>query len=144
MATQSVQKNPAGPFWPLGAILVPTPGTPVRLTSLIDPNNYNPPEQPTLPQSAEYTVRAQQLCLQGFTPTTHGMTANTGNVYLIQKGGAGSNNRDDYGSIIAVIQPGGTIFLASSALNRNVFSPYELWVDADNASDALLVTLIIQ
>ena len=146
MATQSIQKDRQGPDWPLGTIVVVTPGTPVSIMSLVDPNNLNAPGTPTPGTSGadEYTVRAQQICFQGFKANTHGLQANTGNIYIVRKGVQGAGNRDDYGSIVAVIPSGLTMWLASAALNRNVFSPYRYFIDADNANDACQVTLLIQ
>ena len=140
----SVQQNPQGPLWPLGNIAVATPGTPVRITSLVDPTAVNAPESATSPTSDEYTRRAQQITFQGFKANTDGLQPNTGNVYIILKGGKGSNNRDDTGSIIWVLQPGQTWTLGSSALNRNVFSLYQFYIDADNAADGAQVSAIIQ
>lgn len=146
----SIQKDRNGPDWPLGVIVVATPGTPVGIMKLVDPNSYNAPETavpqvPPLP-SNEYTVAAQQIMFQGFKKdVTHGLTMNTGNIYVVRRGqGTGAGNRDDYGSIVAVISPGATFFLASAPLNLNVFSPYRYFIDGDNADDAAVVTLIIQ
>jgi hypothetical protein len=40
-----IQKNRFGPFWPLGSIVVVTPGTPVNMMSLVDPSLINAPSQ---------------------------------------------------------------------------------------------------
>jgi hypothetical protein len=142
-----VQKQPAGPFWPLGSIVVVTPGTPVRITSLIDPTNINAPETATSSSSDEYTRRANQIIIQGVkTNGGTGTTNNTGNIYVIVKGSPspGSNNRTDMGCIVLTVASGQTAVLAASPLNRDAFTPYQLWIDADNANDAATVTLIIQ
>jgi|SRR5271154_6358767 len=152
MATQSVHKNKQGPVWPLGLIVNVTPGTPVGIMSLVDPLTYNAPEQATLPQSAEYSERAYQInftaCKAG---AAHGLQINTGNIYIMMKGVAGVGNRDDYGSCVAVLPPGATtgisfptFALTAAALNADVFSPYQFYIDADNAGDSCLVTLNIQ
>ena len=158
MATQSVQKNKQGPVWPLGLIVVPTPGTPIQITSLVDPpitgalSGANAPEQLTIPQSAEYSERCYELiftaCKAG---ATHGLQANTGNIYICMKGVQGAGNRDDFGSIVMVLPQGAatagpfpTFKLTASALNRDVFSPYQFFIDADNSGDSCLVTLNIQ
>jgi hypothetical protein len=144
--TNSIQKNPQGPFWPLGAVTVVAPGTPVNMMFNIDPNNYNAPETATVPQSAEYTVRAQQIIIQGMKSNSGaGLVNNTGNIYVVMKGvGSGTGNRADTGSIVLTVPSGTTGVLASAPLVRNVFSPYELYIDADNAGDAAQVTLLIQ
>ena|ERR1700678_709101 len=148
MATQSVQKDYQGPDWPLGTIVVATPGTPVNIMSLVDPSNFAAPQTSATyaasNQTPEYTVRAQQMIFAGFKATTHGLVPNTGNIYIVRKGVQGAGNRDDYGSMVYVLQPGLILFLGSAALNRNVFNPYRYSIDADNASDAALVTLLIQ
>jgi hypothetical protein len=147
MATQSVQKDKQGPDWPLGLIVVATPGTPVGIMSLVDPTGVNDPSTatPGISGADEYTVRAQQIMIQGFKAgASHGLANNTGNIYVVRKGVQGAGNRDDYGSIVATITPGLTLFLASAPFNRNVWSPYRYFIDADNASDAALCMLIIQ
>ena len=149
MATQSVQKDYQGPDWPLGFIDVVTPGTPVSIMSLVDPNNYAAPNTPTSGTSVntntpEYTVRAQQIMFMGYKPNTHGLQTNAGLVYIMRKGVQGAGNRDDYGSLVKVLAPGETFFLSSAALNKDVYSPYRYYLDADNGGDGALVTLIMQ
>ena len=46
--------------------------------------------------------------------------------------------------MVVTIAPGQTFILASAPVNKDVFSPYDYWIDADNANDSCLVTLIIQ
>jgi hypothetical protein len=143
----SVYQDKQGPDWPLGFIKVATPGTPVELMSLVDPTGVNDPNAVTSSTSDEYTPRCQQIQIQAFKPgATHGMQLNAGNVYIVRDDGAGggSGNRDDPGAIVTILAPGQTYFLASAPVNRNVFSPYRYSVDADNANDGVLVTLIIQ
>jgi hypothetical protein len=145
----SVHQDKQGPLWPLGNIIVPTPGTPVRITSLVDSTNVNAPETPT-PGTAgadEYTTRAQQIIFQGVTPGAGppALKNNTGLLYILKRGaGGGTGNKTDLGTIIAVVAPGATFILGSAALNRNVFNPYEYFVDVDTANDAAQVTLVIQ
>lgn len=144
----SIQIDPQGPDWPIGFIKVVTPGTPVGLMSVVDPNGVNDPSTATPGTSgaAEYTIRAQQIMIQALKPgASHGTTFNTGNVYIMRKGaGSGLGNRDDTGSIVATLNPGQTFFMSSAALNHNVWSPYRYSVDADNANDGVFVTLIMQ
>jgi hypothetical protein len=143
-----IQKCPNGPFWPLGNIAVSTPGTPVNMMSIVDPNLVNAPSAPTpgTVGANEYTVRCQQIIIQGMKSNAgSGLTNNTGNIYIIQKGPAsGSNNRTDTGAIIITVSSGLTAVIASAPMNRNVFNPYLLYVDADNALDGAQVTLIIE
>jgi hypothetical protein len=142
----SINKDRQGPDWPLGFIAVVTPGTPVEVMSLVDPApEPNEPETATSATSDEYTVRAQQILFQAYKPgASHGMQNNTGNIYIVRDAAGGSGNRDDTGGIVAVLTPGQTLTLASAPLNRNVFSPYRYRIDADNAGDGALVTLIVQ
>ena len=142
-----VRKDYHGAVWPLGLIGNSpqiTPGTPVGIMSLVDPNSVNDPNQTTTTGSNEFTVRAQQIEFQAFKAAAHGLQNNTGNIYIIKRGGSGSANRDDYGTIITCLTPGQTFFLASAPLNRNVFSPYDYQIDCDSAGDSCLVSLIIQ
>jgi len=151
----SVRKDFQGPIWPLGLIVVATPGTPVNIMSLVDPgladdpNNLSPGSlRSPLP---EYAVRAQQIMFQG-VKAAGGTTSNSGNVYIMRRGGTllsppggvSANNRTDYGTMVLALGAGLTFFLASAPLNRNVFSPYDYAIDADNAGDSCLVSLIIQ
>jgi hypothetical protein len=138
-----------GPDWPLGFIAVPTPGTPVPIMSNVDAANANAPQTltPPVPNSAtrpsnEYTATCQQIMFQGYkagaAPPAGAM--NTGLVYIVRKGGS----KTDLGTIVKILAPGETFFLASAALNLNVLSPYRYEIDADNAADGALVTLIVQ
>jgi hypothetical protein len=143
----SVRKDFNGPIWPLGLIVVAAPGTPVNIMSLVDPgladdpNNLSPGSlRSPLP---EYAVRAQQIIFQG-VKAAGGTGNNTGNIYIMRRGGTGSNNRTDYGTMVLALGAGLTFFLASAPMNRNVFSPYDYAIDADNAGDSCLVSLIIQ
>jgi len=150
MATQSVQKDIQGPDWPLGLIAVAAAGTPVGIMSLVDPNSYNSPNTASSVNTAEYTVRAYGIlfvaCKAG---ASHGLQANTGNIYICRKGVQGAGNRDDYGSIVTFLPPGSStvpssFFLLAAPLNRDVFSPYRYYIDADNNGDSCLVTLVMQ
>ena len=143
----SIMKDKHGPVWPLGNIIVAAAGTPVNIMSLVDSTLRDAPETGT--QTAvgyEFTNRAQQIIFQAFKAGAGppSLAVNTGNIYIIKKGGSGSLNATDKGAIIAVLTPGQTFTLASAPLNRNVFSPYEYYIDADTTNDACQVTLIIQ
>ena len=142
----SVQLDFQGPDWPLGFVAVATPGTPISFMFNVDPANTNSPNSPTSATSQEYTVRAEEILVQAIRPgASHGMQLNIGNVYILRAPTAGaSGNRDDPGSLVAMLLPGQTLFLTAAALNRNVWSPYRYYVDADNAGDGVIVTLIIQ
>ena len=125
-----------GPDWPLGFIEVAVPGTPVKLTSLVDPTDARAPEART----SEYSPRCQQILLQAFKPgVAHGMQVNAGFVYIVRKGG----DRDDYGTIVKVLSPGESFYLASAPSVKDVFSPYRYYVDGDNAGDGVLAVLLI-
>lgn len=145
----SVQRDFAGPDWPLGFISVGTPGTPVNIMSLVDSTNVNAPQTPTPGTSGadEYTSRANQIVFQGYKPTTHGMIPNVGNVYIVRyaaKNGSGAGNRDDTGCIIGIVPAGGSFTLGAAAQNRNTYNGYRYYLDADNAEDGALVTMFIQ
>ena len=144
----SVEKQLNGPIWTLGFISVPTPGTPVNIMSLVDPSSVNAPETVSTTSAYEYTIRAQQIFFQAMKPgASHGTAFNASQVYLVQyaaRTGTGAGNRDDSGTLIWTFQPGDPLFLASAPMNRNVFNPYDLYLDADTAGDGCYVTLIIQ
>lgn len=149
--TASVSKDRAGPIWVLGNIAVVTPGSPVGIMSLVDSASVNAPESATSSTSDEYTPRAYAILFQACKADTHGTKLNTGNIYICKRpNGTGSGGRDDVGVIIATISQGAAgvfppIFrLEAAALNRNTFSPYEFYIDADNAADGCQVTLLIQ
>lgn len=136
----SVLYDPHGPDWPLGFIEVLVPGTPVRFTSLIDPTDLNAPENSNrIGATFEYTPRFQQVMIQGFKPAAHGMQPNAGYVYVVRKGG----DHDDYGTIVKVIAPSETFYLASAPVVKDVFSPYRYYIDADNANDGALITGLV-
>ena len=145
--------NGPGPI-PLGFVQVVTPGTPVRITSVIDPASNNAPETNTPAFSAnntgaavptnEYTVTCQQIIFQGFKSNAGtGLTNNSGNVYVMLKGN-GTSNRTDFGAMVLCIAPGLTAVLASAPADVNVFTPYKFYLDADNGNDGALVTIVVQ
>lgn len=147
----SIQLDRQGPDWPLGLITVATSGTPVGIMSVVDPTGTAQPHTatPSVPPGTyealpEYTVAAQQIIFQA-VKSTGPVVANTGAIYVVrQKVGSGTGNKADTGSIVAIIQPGGTFILGSSAQVVNVFSPYRYSIDADTNGDGCLVTLLIQ
>lgn len=149
---QSVMKDFRGPDFPLGLITVAVPGTPVAITSLIDPSGVNNPNNPiptaggvTPAGAVSFDITAQQIIFQGVKPgAAHGVQNNTGNVYIVRKPqGTGSGNRDDFGAMVFVLAAGQTIVLAAPAPLMNIFSPYRYLIDADNAGDGALITLVI-
>ena len=143
--TLSVQQDRNGPDWPVGLIVVATPGTPVGLMSLVDPSSVNAPNAPTSTTSDEYSFTAQQIQIQALKAgASHGLQPNTGNIYVMRKpAGAGSGTRDDYGSCVAMLFPGQTLAITAAPMNMDVLSPYRYYIDADNAGDSALVTLFI-
>ncbi len=143
----SVHQSRQGPIWPLGNIVVAAAGTPVRITNLVDPNAVNAPESLTSTTSDEYTPRVWGLLFQamkaGAGPPA--LANNTGLLYILKRGTpAGTGNKTDLGTIIKVLAPGETFLLSAAALNRDVYSPYDFYVDADTSGDACQVTAIIQ
>lgn len=145
----TVFQDRTGPDWPLGFIAVATPGTPVSIMSIVDAANSDAPATPTppVPNSAtrpsnEYTATCQQIVFQGYKAGAGPPAAamNSGLAYIVRKGGSNT----DTGTIVKILAPGETFILASAALNLNVLSPYRYQIDADNAGDGALVTLIVQ
>jgi hypothetical protein len=143
--TNSIQRDPQGPDWPLGFVGIVTPGTPVGFMSVVDPTSDNAPESPTSPTNYAYTVRAEEIMVQAFKPASAGTQLNIGNIYIVRRGnGGGTGNRSDTGSIVATLVPGQTLFFTAAAVNRNVWSPYRYSIDADFAGDGAFITLIVQ
>jgi hypothetical protein len=137
----SVLQDRQGPDWPLGTIVVVTPGVPVSIMSLVDPTGKNDPATPTGSGVAEYTPRFNQILFQAFQANmggnnATGMTYNVGLCYVVRKGGS----RADPGTIVAILTPGASWLLPAAALNMNVLSPYRYEIDADSAGDAVQVT----
>jgi len=138
----SVSVDFSGPDICLGCATVVTPGTPVQFTFAIDPTGllYAPEVSNRSSGKLFPPLRFQQIILQAMIPDTHGMKDNTGNVYIVRRGGS----RDDPGLMVMVIKKGVTVFLASAPRIGDTFNPYRYWVDADNAGDGLLITGLTQ
>ena len=134
----TVLKDIAGPDFPLGLIVVAAAGTPIQLTSLIDSSGANDPAASNRTGSVyEYgEPRFNQIMFQGFKAAANGLQANTGNIYIVRKDG----DRDDYGTIVAVVKTGETVWLSAAPSVKNAFSPYRYWIDADNNGDSCLAT----
>jgi hypothetical protein len=141
----SVHLDKQGPIWPLGNIIVPTPGTPVRITNLVDAVAVNAPEAATSSTSDEYTCRAQQIIFEaGKGGGATKLAANAGNVYVVKKALSGAGGVGDVGTVIKTLKPGESFYLGSAAFSRNVFNLYAFYIDADTAGDGCQVTAIIQ
>ena len=135
----------SGPDIPLGAVLVPTPGTPVQLTFTIDPTGLYAPDKSNISGGKLYPpLRFQQIIFYAYilNPAggAHGMIKNTGRVYIHRKGGS----RDDTGLVVAILEPGATFFLASAPKIGDTFSPYRYWIDSDSANDGVIAVGITQ
>src|ERR1700761_2790608 len=125
-------------LWPLGNIVVPTPGTPVRIMSLVDPTNKWAPETPTSAANPDgFTVRFQQIFFQalkaGLGPPR--LTNNSGSIYVVLLPLVANGVSVDLGNVIKTLVPGETWYFSTSALDRNAFGPYQLYIDADTAND---------
>jgi hypothetical protein len=142
----SILKDWQGPDWPLGLIVVPTPGTPVSIMSLVDANNVNDPSTASNTSTAEYTQRFNQIRFQGFKAGANnsGLVNNANNVYIVRKPtGNNAGSKNDYGAIVGVVTPGNLYTLNLSSVDRDIWNPYRYRVDADTANDCALVTGII-
>jgi hypothetical protein len=130
----SVLKDWQGPDWPLGNIVVTSPGTPVSIMSLVDSGGVNDPSAATSSTSQEYSPTFYSLTIQAMKlgAGSHGLTNNVGNIYLVRKSGS----RDDLGTILACITPGVMYTLLITPGASRGFSPYRYYLDADNANDA--------
>lgn len=142
----SIMRDRQGPDWPLGNVAVPTPGTPVNIMSVVDPQLADDPSKPVPGTSGagEYTALTQQIMFQALKHNGTTLVANTGNVFVVRKSAAGgSGGRADAGTIVKMLTPGETWVLGGPPVSRNSFSPYRYSLDADTALDACQVTLII-
>lgn len=143
----SVQRSYTAAVWPIGYVNVPAAGTPVNIMSRIDANNVNAPGNPSnnTTVGTEYTRACRAIAFQGYQPgaNNNGMIPNNGNVYImVAAAGNGSGNRTDSGSIIKVLPPGGDFVLSAITPGWNdMFSPYSIFLDADNNNDGASVVI---
>jgi hypothetical protein len=109
-------------FNPLGKIVVPTPGTPVQFTS----NQKNP------------TV---YLVCHAFMAEV--LPTNAGKTYI----GIASMNKSTLVGVIAILLPASSTvlptFSATIAYAPNAIELTQLYVDADNSGEGVLISAII-
>jgi len=142
----SVCQARSGPCWPLGCVIVLTPGTPVNIMFNVDPNNNNAPGTafgPGTNQSAGYTPTCHKIFIQGVHPgaNNNGMVPNSGNIYLMVGAAGGSGNRSDSGAMAMVVFPASGGTWPGSEIELDTVSPYIFSVDADSANDGALIVL---
>jgi hypothetical protein len=107
----------------LGKLIVPTPGTPVRATSMLSPE-----------EAPRFTCHGVLF---------QAMASNTGKVY-IGKDSMNKSTLADCAAVLAIptanIIPGFGIshYLAPAAVDIS-----ELWIDADQANEGVLITVLI-
>lgn len=112
---------------PFGNVVVPTPGTPVQLTSVMQ----------------NITVGSGKMCASTdpvlcnkisliASPITQGGSGNTGNLYIGQK----TMVRATLAGVVAVIAPGGG-FSVTNNVSMNIYDLSQWYVDADNANDGV-------
>jgi hypothetical protein len=145
----SIQKLKGAPVTPLGFVKVTTPGTPVAFSANIDANNTNSPSTPYPPPDnfpgagTEYAGSFRGFAIQTYQPNGNNQSIpyipNVGNVYLMVAAAGGSGNRFDSGSLVKIIPPGADFFFPSPGTGRDMFSPYTLFLDADNGNDGAIV-----
>ncbi len=138
----TVLKDRYGPDWPLGFIKVPTPATVVSIMSLVDANNFNAPGTASNSSTAEYSERVHSVYFQAVKPGANnvGLVPTANNVYIVRSGG----NKNDPGTIVAMIGPGNNYTVTMTSQVRNGFSPYRYYLDVDTANDGALVTALIE
>lgn len=142
----SIQKLRGAAATPLGFVQVTTPGTPVCVMVNLDPANNNAPRTPTSSQQAygsdvPYSPAVRGLGFQGYKQVGGtSVSPNAGNVYLlVAPSPGGSGNNQDTGAMVKVIPPGADYFYPPDGTNLDRFSPYYLWLDADNSGDGAIV-----
>ena len=135
----SVYLRGSGTMWPLGSVVVPTPGTPVCVMVNVDPSNNNAPETPSSNKTAEYSPSCGGIGIQGYkaAANNNGMVVNTGNVYLCMRPtGNNAGGRADPGCILKVIPSGADLFYPIDPTGESRISPYSFFLDVDNANDS--------
>lgn len=146
----SVQKDQQGPDWPLGIIVNAVPGTPIPIMSLVDSASVNSPGT-TIPLAGAlptgafgFTPRAKKIIFFPCKKDVNGTKDNTGNIYIVRQGVQGAGNRNDYGSIVMVLRKTDPPFILNTQEDGSEsLSPYRYSIDADNAADGCLVTLLV-
>lgn len=116
-----------GPIYPLGKIVVATPGTPVPLSqnvSLVAPSGTATSNAP---------VTFNQLIIT--TPS-----GNTGLTYLVFNPG---NKNSTNGTAVIVAIPPSSLFVLADTQMRQWASANQISLDADTASNSAYVTAII-
>ncbi len=131
----SVYDLKSGECIPLGFIAVQTPGTPVRFTVNVDPNNYDAPGTAiNLAGRAGQrgTPTCSQIILQGAAKDQNShYTPNTGYIFILKRAVGGAGNKDDFGCIVGIIFPGGQGYnLPSNPVLESSLSPYAYYLDA--------------
>lgn len=110
---------------PFGNVLVPTPGTPVRISSNFP--NLTPP----VTGSVTDPVPCNKMNFIA-SPITHGGAGNTGSVYV----GTATMVRATLVGVLVVIPKGGSLTITHNVGN-NIYPFEKLYVDADTANDGL-------
>lgn len=140
----SVMKDRSGPDWPLGVVVVATPGTPVNIMVNVDPSNNNAPGTTSNNNVAEYTPRCHKVLIQGLhaAANNNGAVFNSGFLYVTRTPAGGAGGRADSGCWVQVIPQGGSALIPADEVDLATLSPYRYFLDADTAGDGGLVTLV--
>lgn len=151
--TLSIAKQPSGPLWPLGLIVVSSTGTPVSIMSLVDSTSLNAPDTATVAYgptttATQYEYASVEVEDIIITPmkSVGPVVANTGAIYVIlNKIGAGTGNKTDSGATVMTIATGAAPTHLKTMLSnlQSKINPYNIYIDADNSNDGALVTLLI-
>lgn len=127
--------SPTGIIYPLGLIVVSTPGTPVALSQNVPiTTGFGTAANPAPMRANEIVFKAR-----GGTSGTGSNVANTGNIYIIW----GKNgSRTVQNSILMDLAPGNGFVLSSAAFN-NPLSLDQVFIDADTGNDAVRVFVML-
>jgi hypothetical protein len=127
--------SPTGVLYPLGLIVVATPGTPVGLGQNVPITTaFGTAANPVPMVANEISFKAR-----GGTSGTGSNVANTGNIYII----LGKNgNKSIQNSILLDIAPGNGFVLSSAAFNSPL-TLSSIFIDADTGNDAVRVFVMI-
>lgn len=116
---------------PIGPVTVPTPGTPVQLTTFMQTITVGSGKMCV----ATDAVLCNKISLTA-SPYTHSGVGNTGAVYVGQQ----SMVKATGAGVIAVIYPGQS-FAITNNVGMNIYDLSKLYLDSDTASDGIIGSL---
>jgi hypothetical protein len=148
MATNSIQVPRGLPIVSLGFIKVANNGTVVPFSVNIDASNNNAPGTVFAPTNtanqqtySEYTPTFRGFKVWAYKPGANnsGAVPNSNNIYVMMAPAGGNGNKQDFGSMLAVIGPGNNWEFPVDGAGRMAASPYYYYLDADTNGDGAII-----